>query len=92
MAEGSWCDFCKRDLRPTIPHTGAELTPLLECTTHGETLDGLFSLDDSIHDLLNDSKYATDVISCEMYVDISKRAIYTAGRAVNSNYKLPSPA
>jgi len=27
-----------------------------------------------------------------MYIDISKRAIHTAGRAVNSNYKLLSPA
>jgi hypothetical protein len=49
-----------------------------------ETLDRLVSLDDSIHDLLNDEEYASDVDSCETYIDTPKRAIYKAARAIDS--------
>jgi hypothetical protein len=49
-----------------------------------ETLDRLVSLDDSIHDLLNNKEYAADVDICETYIDTSKRAIYKAARAIDS--------
>jgi hypothetical protein len=39
------------------------------------TLDQLTSLDDTIHGPLNDTKYATDVETCEVYIDSAKRAI-----------------
>jgi len=43
-----------------------------------ETLDHLTSLDDSIHGSLNDVEYATDVETCEVYIDSAKRVIYKA--------------
>ena len=47
-----------------------------------ETLNYLTSLDESIHGLLNDAEYATDVESCEEYTDSAKRAILKATRAI----------
>ena len=49
-----------------------------------ETLDQLTSLDDSIHGSLNDTEYATDVETCETYIDSAKRAIYKATRAIDT--------
>jgi len=49
-----------------------------------ETLDYLTSLDDSIHGLLNDAEYATDVESCKVYIDSAKRAIHKATREIDS--------
>ena len=49
-----------------------------------ETLDHLTSLDDSIHGSLKDVEYATDVESCEVYIDSAKRAIHKATSAVDS--------
>jgi len=49
-----------------------------------ETLDHLKSLDDSIHVSLNDVEYATDVESCEVYIDSAKRAIHRATRTIDS--------
>ena len=49
-----------------------------------ETLDQLTGLDDSIHSLLNDVDYATDVESCEVYIDFAKRAIYKATHTIDS--------
>ena len=49
-----------------------------------ETLHHLTSLDDSIHGSLSDVEYATDVESCEVYIDSAKHAIYKATRATDS--------
>ena len=49
-----------------------------------ERLDYLTSLDDSIHGLLNDAEYATDVEICEVYIDSEKRAIHKVTRAIDS--------
>jgi hypothetical protein len=49
-----------------------------------EKLDHLTSLDDSIHGSLNDVKCATEVETCEVYIDSVKRAIYKATRAIDS--------
>jgi len=49
-----------------------------------DTLDCLTSLDDYIHGLLNDAEYATNVESCEVYVDSANRAIRKATRAIDS--------
>ena len=49
-----------------------------------ETLDQLTSLDDAIHGSLNDVEYATDVETCEVYIDSAKRAPYKAARAIDS--------
>jgi len=49
-----------------------------------DTLDHLTSLDDSIHGSLNDVEYATDVETCEEYIDSAKRDIYKATRAIDS--------
>jgi hypothetical protein len=48
-----------------------------------ETLDQLTSLDDAIHGSLNDVEYATDVETCEVYIDSAKRATYKAARAID---------
>jgi len=49
-----------------------------------ETVDQLTNLDDSIHSLLNDVDYATDVENCEVYTDSAKCAIYKATHAIDS--------
>jgi len=49
-----------------------------------ETLDQHTSLDDSIHGSLNDVEYATDVETCEVYIDSAKRAIYKGVRPIDS--------
>jgi len=49
-----------------------------------ETLNYLTSLDESIHGLLDDAEYATDVESCEVYIDSAKRAIHKATRTIDS--------
>ena len=38
----------------------------------------------TFHDSLNDVEYATDVETCEVYIDSPKPAIYKAARAVDS--------
>ena len=50
-----------------------------------ETLDQLTSLDDSIHGSPNDIEYATDVETCEVYIDSAKCAIYKATRAIDTH-------
>ena len=55
-----------------------------------ETLDYLTSLDDSIHGLLNDAENATDVESCEVYIDSAKRAIDSKLSAAMSSMSLAS--
>jgi len=54
-----------------------------------ETFDQLASLDDSIHASLNDVEYATDVETCEVYIDSAKRAIYKATRATDTQLSAP---
>jgi len=54
------------------------------CNRLQETLDHPTSLDDSIHGSLNDVEYATDVESCEVYIDSAKRAIHKATRTIDS--------
>ena len=46
--------------------------------------DHLTRLDDFIQGSLNDVEYATDVETCEVYIDSAKRAIYKATRAIDS--------
>jgi hypothetical protein len=41
----------------------------------------MLKLDDSIHDLLADDEYDTDVAICEDYIDTAKRAIQKAVEA-----------
>jgi hypothetical protein len=43
-----------------------------------EALERMLKLDDSIHDLLTDDEYDTDVAICEDYIDTAKRAIQKA--------------
>jgi transcription elongation GreA/GreB family factor len=40
-----------------------------------ETLGRLTSLDDEIHELLDDSEYDADLQTCEEYIESAKRAI-----------------
>jgi hypothetical protein len=43
----------------------------------------MLRLDDSIHDLLDDYEYDTDVATCEDYIDTAKRAIQKAARGID---------
>jgi hypothetical protein len=47
-----------------------------------ETLSRLTSLDDEIHELLDDSEYDADLQRCEEYVESSKRAILRTSRQI----------
>lgn len=49
-----------------------------------DALGKLTVLDDSIHDLLSDTEYDADVVSCEEYVDSAKRAILRASRIIEN--------
>jgi hypothetical protein len=48
-----------------------------------EALERMLRLDDSIHDLLADDEYDTDVAVCEDYIDAAKRAIQKAVRGID---------
>jgi hypothetical protein len=49
-----------------------------------ETLDQLLSLDNDMQDLLDDSKYTTDVEVCEEYIDSTKQALLKAKREIKN--------
>jgi len=46
----------------------------------------------TIHGLLNDVEYATDVETGEVYIDSAKRFIYQAARAIDSRLSAPMSA
>ena len=45
-----------------------------------ETLDRMTSLDDEVHELLDDSEYDADVQKCEKYIESAKHAIMRTSR------------
>jgi hypothetical protein len=48
-----------------------------------EALERMLRLDYSIHDLLDDDEYDTDVATCEDYTDTAKRTIQKAARGID---------
>jgi hypothetical protein len=55
------------------------------CGRLQESLDGLISLDDAIHDLLSDDKYEKDIKVCEEYIDKTKRTIQKTSRRMDND-------
>jgi len=55
-----------------------------------EALGHMLKLDETIHDLLTDEEYDTDVATCEEYIETAKRAVQKGGRGLEK-FNPPAP-
>jgi hypothetical protein len=55
-----------------------------------ETLGRLTSLDDEIHELLDNSEYDADLQTCEEYIESAKRAILRTSRQIEKHLVAPT--